>query len=206
MTIVKGENMTEQADSKPIGKKGASRTIPIALGIVCILLLVGLIGAVVYYSSTIQSKNSEITDKSSQIASLDSEISSKNALISSLNTQIADNNSTISSLSSQVSSLQSQVDSLKAVQLQKVDVLWSDNHPSSGLPYVNIHGYIFNSGSQTAWAVYVTVYIYDASGTLLKTHVIQLGAIVGKDYQEFDENIEYSGGVANSLTIDLNYA
>lgn len=51
-------------------KKVVSRTVAIALGIVCIILVVGLVGAVAY-----------ITTKDSQITSLNSQISNLNDVV-----------------------------------------------------------------------------------------------------------------------------
>jgi len=51
-----------------------SRTVTIGLGIVCILLLVGLVGANLVYSSIINNKDSRIYDLSQQITSLSSQV------------------------------------------------------------------------------------------------------------------------------------
>jgi len=55
-------------------KKVVSRTVAIRLGIVCIILLVGLIGAILVYSSMIDNKNSKISDLNQQITSLSSQV------------------------------------------------------------------------------------------------------------------------------------
>jgi len=80
---------------KPIEKK--SGTVAIALGIICIVLAVGLVGAVVNYTSiisgkdnTIATKDSQITDKDNTISSLNSQITSKDSQISSLQSQVND--------------------------------------------------------------------------------------------------------------------
>ena len=51
-----------------------SKTIAIGLGIVCIILLVGLVGAILVYSSMIDDKDSRIYDLSQQITSLSSQV------------------------------------------------------------------------------------------------------------------------------------
>ena len=81
---------------KPVEKK-SGRTVAIALGIICIVLAVGLVGAVANYTSiisgkdnTIATKDSQITDKDNTISSLNSQISSKDSQISSLQSQVND--------------------------------------------------------------------------------------------------------------------
>lgn len=123
---------------------------------------------------------------------------------SGLENQIADLQNQVTNLQNQISSLQNEIDSLKTPQLHRVEVSWTDNHPWFASPYIDYYGTIFNSGSQTAYSVVLTVRIYDASDTLLKTEEIHLGNIAGKSYQAFDVDIEYSGD-ADHLTSALTY-
>jgi uncharacterized coiled-coil protein SlyX len=89
-------------------KKVVGRNIAIALGLICIVLAVGLVGAVGSYTL---------------VASLNSQITEKDNTISSLNSQLASKDSQISSLDSQVTSLQNQVNSLNdTVNLAKSSV------------------------------------------------------------------------------------
>jgi hypothetical protein len=67
-------------------KKIVGRSVAVALGIGCIVLLEGLVGAVLVYTSminednnTISSLNFQITDKDSQISSLNSSKTSLSA-------------------------------------------------------------------------------------------------------------------------------
>jgi hypothetical protein len=62
--------MSEQQE-----KKVVSRNVAVALGIICILLVVGLGGAFAYYVTIM---NSRITDKDNTISSLNSELSNLN--------------------------------------------------------------------------------------------------------------------------------
>jgi hypothetical protein len=55
-------------------KKVVSRILAIGLGIVCIILLVGLVGAILVYSSSINNKNNKISDLNQQITSLSSQV------------------------------------------------------------------------------------------------------------------------------------
>jgi predicted PurR-regulated permease PerM len=63
-------------------KKVVSRTIAIGLGIVCIILLVGLVGAILVYSSM-------INEKDNKISVLNQQLTNKDIDIHSLNSQVA---------------------------------------------------------------------------------------------------------------------
>jgi cell division protein FtsL len=76
-------------------KKVVDRKIAIALGIICIILAAGIVGAVILYFSQIDA-----------IQSKDSEIASLTSQISSLTSQIADNSLQIETLTSQKNELQ----------------------------------------------------------------------------------------------------
>lgn len=80
-------------------KKVASRTAVIALGVICIVLAAGLIGAIATYTP--------------MVSDLQSQVANKNSTITSLNSTVTSLNSTVTSLSSQISSLNSQIASLK---------------------------------------------------------------------------------------------
>ena len=62
--------MSEQTSRKKV----VSRTVAIGLGMVCIILLVGLVGAILVYSPMINSKNNKISDLSQQITSLSTQV------------------------------------------------------------------------------------------------------------------------------------
>ena len=72
------------SEQKP-EKKVVGRTVAIALGIICIILAVGLVGAVADYTSIISGNE---TYYQNQISSLNSQISSLNAQINSLQDQV----------------------------------------------------------------------------------------------------------------------
>jgi len=63
-----GEKMSE--------RKVVGRNVSIALGIICIILAVGLVGAVVNYTSIIATKDFQIASSNSQITDKDNTISS----------------------------------------------------------------------------------------------------------------------------------
>jgi cell division protein FtsL len=88
-------------------KKMVRRSVAIALGIICIVLVAGLVGGFGYFILT-------INDKDNTISSLNTQISSKDSQISQLNTQISDQNNTIFSLNSTLANADSQISQLNS--------------------------------------------------------------------------------------------
>jgi uncharacterized coiled-coil protein SlyX len=101
-------------------KKVAGKNVAIALGIICIILAVGLVGAIADYTSIISGKDNTIS-------SLNSQITTKNNTISSLNSQIADKDSQIASKDSQISNLQNQVYELNDTLNLAKSTVWVSN-------------------------------------------------------------------------------
>ena len=87
------------------------RSITVVLGIICMVLVAFLVGAIANYTLV-------INEKDDTIASLNSQITEKDATISSLNSQIAAKNSQISSLNSQINRLQVWLDGNKTLLSQ----------------------------------------------------------------------------------------
>lgn len=65
-------------------KKVVSRNVAITLGIICTILIVGLVGAIASYTSIISGKDDTIASKDSQISSLNSQIIYLNSKVSDL--------------------------------------------------------------------------------------------------------------------------
>jgi hypothetical protein len=86
--------MTE-VEKKVVEKKVIGRNVAIALGIIVIILVVGLVGAIVNYTSTINDKNNTVATLNSQITTKDNTISSLNSQNSSLTNIVNLENSTI---------------------------------------------------------------------------------------------------------------
>ena len=87
-------------ETKP--KKIVNRSIAIALGIICIILVACLVGVVVAYTFV-------INDKNDMVSSLDTQISELNSTVTNLQGQVVSENSTINSLNSQLTNLQKQL-------------------------------------------------------------------------------------------------
>jgi TolA-binding protein len=92
------------SEQKP-EKKVVSRTMAIAIGIICIVLAVSLVGSIADYNNIINDKNNTISSLNSQISSLNNIINDKNNTISSLNSQISSLNHSIEEMNSQISDL-----------------------------------------------------------------------------------------------------
>jgi hypothetical protein len=84
--------MSEQtSERKVVEKKVVSRNVAIALGIICIVFLAGLVGAIANYTSTISGKDNTITTQNSEIADKNSTITYLNSTITSLQTWLNGN-------------------------------------------------------------------------------------------------------------------
>ena len=74
----------QSPETKP--RKVVGRSVAIALGIICILLIAGLGGAMAYYTMTIHNKENEINSANNTINQLNSTVANQNSTISLLNT------------------------------------------------------------------------------------------------------------------------
>ena len=86
-----------------------SRRIAIAFGIICIILIVGLVGAIVGYTSMVASKDNAIAARDSQIANMTSQISSLSMQVENLQSTVNDLNNTAKGLNNEVRNLNSLV-------------------------------------------------------------------------------------------------
>ena len=158
--------MSEKQEKKVVG-----RTVVIALGIVCIILGVGLVGAIANYTSIINGKDSTIADKDSQIADKDN-------TISNLNSQISSKDSEISSLNSEVTNLENQVDNLNDIVNLAKSVTWVDDEtisqPASSYTYWT---------TSASYAGYVSVWVHTSTTTNTYVRVIYSSHGVNYDHQ-----------------------
>jgi hypothetical protein len=98
-------------------KKASSRSVAIALGIMCIILASGLVGVYAIYTPMIDNKNNTIAIRDLQVAALNSRISDKNNTILSLNSQI-------SSLQTQINHLNDSLNQTNALLYQYLGINW----------------------------------------------------------------------------------
>jgi uncharacterized coiled-coil protein SlyX len=76
-------------------RKIVSKAMVIALGLICIILAAGLVGAIAVYMPMVSNLESQIAEKNSTISSLNSQVSSLNSQVSSLQAEFDQVNSTI---------------------------------------------------------------------------------------------------------------
>ncbi|MGQ9642140.1 MAG: hypothetical protein ACUVUF_08530 [Candidatus Bathycorpusculaceae bacterium] len=158
-------------------KKVVGRNVAIALGIICIVLAVGLVGAMINYTSIISGKDNIIASLNSQITDKDNTIASLNSRIANLQTQITDKDNTIASLNSRIANLQTQVNELNSIiDLEKSTVWVYDqtiSQPVSSYTY-----WTFSA----SYAGYIVVTVH--TSTTDKTYVRVIWSSYGVDYDE----------------------
>jgi TolA-binding protein len=109
-------------------KKFVSRSIAIVLGLLCILLLSGVVGAVIYYSNYV----SNHTHTDTEYASVTSQLANANENITSLSEQLSTLQSALANNNTQSANLQAQVDALngKLISLNKTITTTEDYYNS----------------------------------------------------------------------------
>jgi DNA-binding transcriptional ArsR family regulator/cell division protein FtsB len=98
-TMTKVEDIPASAahqSSEP--KRVVRRSVAMALAMMCIVLVAGIGGAIIYYTSVANDKDKTISTQNSQISRLQNETTSLNGQITSLQEQVADNQNTIQNL------------------------------------------------------------------------------------------------------------
>jgi len=96
------------------GKEVVRRTTAIALGILCIILLIGTVGVVIFYSNVVNEKNATYNDYVLSHIHANSDFDSLNSDYNSLQSSLFSLNSTYNSLSSTYNSLSSTYEIYKA--------------------------------------------------------------------------------------------
>ncbi|MGB9958904.1 MAG: hypothetical protein ACPLKQ_00055 [Candidatus Bathyarchaeales archaeon] len=140
--------------------KSSSQRKVVVLGIICVVLLVGLVGTLAFYIPMVNSLNLQIAEKDRTISSLNSQLAEKDAAISSLNSQI-------STFQSNIKSKDSQINSLNSTILTLYSYLYLN--ASTVLVYTSISQEA--NSSSTLWnyalqfAGYIVVYVQSSSNT-----------------------------------------
>jgi hypothetical protein len=169
-------------------KKMVRRSVAIALGIVCIILVAAL-GVVTFMGYSPTATNS-VPTLQSQINQLQTWLDGNKTLLNQTKTWLEGNNT---NYNSQILDLQNQIASLKAPKLIKVD-LHSDD---GGLPFesrsLHIYGSVVNVGTNPAYNSKLHVVAYVSQVVAIDTY-IQLNTINGESFKYIDQTITYSGG------------
>jgi uncharacterized coiled-coil protein SlyX len=189
--------------------KVVSRTVAVAIGTLCVGVLIGL-GIVVWnensiisnYTSLVNSKDETMSDLWSRVTDLQVQISSMNQQIANLSNQVAVRDAQIADESVQTSVLQNRVADLEAPQIISVDMKAEDHKsPEWTEPYLYVSGHVFNAG--TAWAYHVRLHVvaHQTGGVVAIDAYIERGNLWGRWWIEVDANIPYLGEALSDWTI-----
>jgi predicted PurR-regulated permease PerM len=154
--MLHGEIVMENASKKKV----FSRKVVVALVVICVVLLAGLVGTLVFYISTVNSLNFQIAERDETVSLLNSQLTEKDDMISSLNSQITTFQNTLASRDSQINWLNSTILALYNYLYLNVSTL---------LVYTSVDQDA--NSSTTIWnyilqfAGYVTVYVQSSSNT-----------------------------------------
>jgi cell division protein FtsB len=136
------------SEKKP--KKMVRRRVAMALGIICVVVVAGLVGAFAYY----------VNDKNNTISSLTSQISTKDS-------QIEDEYSQISQLNSNITNLQNQINNLNAMSNLEFSTFWQSSQFVATMPE-NIGGLSYVDSPIVPYAGYVKVEIEPSNNTYVR--------------------------------------
>ena len=109
-------------------KKTVRRSVAIGLGIICIVVVAGLVGALAYYNYTpiINDKDKTISSLTAEIGQLNSEINQLNSTILNLQGQVGVDNLTINLLKANLTNLQDQLNWLLNVTTIPIETITSN--------------------------------------------------------------------------------
>ena len=176
-----------KATEKKGQKKIVSRAMVIALGMICIVLAAGLVGAIAVYMPMVSNLESQIAEKNSTITSLNSQVSSLNSQVLSLQADLEQVNSTIEDYKDAVDAFNSQIAYyLSVISLNESGYLFA---PHSFTQAANTSDVVYND--DVRYAGYVSVAVESSSNT---TYVQVVYSSYGVNY---DQNVTVgTGGTA----------
>ncbi|MBT8172006.1 hypothetical protein KJN74_03960 [Candidatus Bathyarchaeota archaeon] len=109
----------------------------------------------------------------------------------------------IANLETTNENLELQLEKVKQPFLFDINNKYTD-HYWEDPPYIRCEVTAFNAGHETASNVTLTINLWDPVGWLITSKTFQLGSIQGRNYENFDVNIEYFRKVDN-ITIVFEY-
>jgi len=210
--ISKSTRSREQAMSE---RKMVSRSVVVALGIICIILIACLGGAMAYYTLAIGDRDNTITSKNNQIYSLNSNVTNLQNQNKQLQTWLNGNETllnqtetwldgNITYYNSQITNLQNQLKTFQRPILGFSNLTAEDNRTNPNNPFLQVQGAIHNFGiNGTLASLYVKAYHNDGS-VALETERIQLSDFLDIDGQSsINVNLSYyyNGSALASWTI-----
>jgi len=158
-------------------RKIVSRTMVIALGLICIILAAGLVGAIAVYMPMVSNLESQIAEKNSTISSLNSQVSSLNSQILALQADLEQLNSTIDDYREAQAAFNSQVEYLfNIIYLNVSEYLFT---PRSFTLAANTSDTVYTGN--IAYAGYVSLTVESSSNT---TYVQLVYSSYGVNYNQ----------------------
>jgi hypothetical protein len=191
-------------------KKVAGGNIAIALGILCIVFVIGLAGTIVSYTSVINSKDATHQDYVSTHTHSNDEFNNYGSQITSLQNQVNSLDSRMTSLQAQYDSYvadhhhtDQEFDSVTAPNLIAVNLKASDlgaGLPLVGTPDLHVYGYVCNVGAYASYNSRIHVIAYQSGGVVAIDTYITLGTVYGQSWKAVDSTFTYSGDALLSWT------
>ncbi len=195
-------------------KQAINKNLTFILAATCILLLLPLIGAVVGYSSLVNTRESQIEiletridQKEKEIFTLnnrisgletyvsvkETEIDHLNNMVKELNEEMAERDSLIGQLNSSLMNMNSELSNKQAPRIINVGLGAADNS-GTHQPNLYVSGYVCNAGGTTAYNVKLHVTAYQGSVLAIDQYIFVDYAIESADSRYIEERINYSGG------------
>lgn len=157
-------------------KKVVDRRIAITLGIICLILLIGLVEAIMNYTSIINNKDNTIQTLTTQNNQLqtwqEGNITYYNSQLSSLNSQITNLQNQISSLNAQIANLQNQIGLLNDIVIHVDGITLLDAFGNEVyLKSINVHRNYRRSENGRLWSIDDVKQMKEAGANCLEIHV-----------------------------------
>ncbi len=182
-------------------KKLVRRSVAIVLGVLCIIILGGMVGAVIYYNNAYSNYASSHNHTDSDYKSVASELAAANANISSLNSQVSTLQSELSSGTSPTqSNLEAQIASLTSQLAAAQTNLTANKYYYEGIEYVE-NTQISDLTNQLAAANNQTAIFQNQVNSLNATLGLQLSATWVNN-----QTVSQSAGSYTDWTESANYA
>jgi hypothetical protein len=179
-------------------KKIVRRSVAVALGIICIILAVSLVGAFDYYVPMINDKN---TNLQNQINQLQMWLDGNETLLDQTETWFDDN---ITYYNSQIANLQNQLSHFTGPILGFFDLTVEDNRTTPETPYLHISGIVHNFGiEQTGGLSFLYVKAHQNNGAIAIETMKSLDSISGQSSIDVDLNFYYNGSALTSWRVGV---
>lgn len=164
----------------------------------CIVLIIGMVGAVAYYTNL-------VNDKNARIDYLQSDYYYYKVTHSHSNIEYAYLQDDFDNYKTTHSHLDEDYDILQAPSLLAVNLTGTDNRPLLGMSYLYLSGYICNVGTNTAYNFRLHVVAYQGAGSRIESD-FNLDTISGRSWISVNmAGFYYSGNALTNWTLTLRW-